>query len=389
MSEVGETPIRTRHAGRTGADPRQRQRNTRDVLTHCRELRELEDGFVLVYPASDAWAAKLEAFAAAWRRSCPHMSFEIEAVAERLELAIRGPEGTKEFVQGARYILTSHINPAPSLGLKLRLGLRLLTSPLRPLPDFLIVGAKKCGTTALYSYLTQHPSVASAARKEISYFSTDPFYAKGAAWYRAFFPTVLDLHGPRLLGRPRTLVGEATPDYLFHPHAPGRVHDTLPHARFIAILRDPVERAHSLYNHNLRAGVETLSFEDAVEEEAERLRDGRGRTPATRAELGFDDMLLSYLLRGIYVDQLRNWRTRFPAEQMLVLRTEDLYREPVRTLERAFSFLGLPYHEPAAFKKLNTAPYPDMNPATRERLERFFEPHNRELYEFLGEDLGW
>ena len=94
------------------------------------------------------------------------MSFEVQPGEQGpIMLHIRGPDGTKQFVEGARYMLSSHINPAPTLGNKFKQGLRYLTGPLRTLPDFLIIGAKKCGTTALYSYLTQSPSIAPAFRK--------------------------------------------------------------------------------------------------------------------------------------------------------------------------------------------------------------------------------
>ena len=207
-------------------------------------------------------------------------------------------------------MFTSHFNPAPSLANTCRLGLRFLTSPLRVLPDFLVIGAKKCGTTALYSYLTQHPSIAPAFRKEIYYFNT--LFGRGRHWYRSHFPTAAELRRMRREHGGPTLTGEATPDYLFDFHAPRRAFETVPQARLIAILRNPVDRAYSFYNHNLRAGIEELSFSQAIDREQERLEGQRERVRADEACFSFAWDHYSYATRGVYVDQLREWTSRFP-----------------------------------------------------------------------------
>jgi len=358
---------------------RERQETTAAVLTRAKSVEELADGYALEFPKTNEWEQKLESFAGSWRQSCPQMTFEVDASApEAYRLEIRGPEGTKQFVDGSRYMLTSHINPAPTLGFKIGHALRYATSPFRKLPDFLVIGGKKCGTTALYSYLTQHPGIEPALKKEIYYFNA--FFRKGRAWYRSFFP-------PRFSAG---LTGEATPDYLFHPAAAQRVHDAVPGARLFAILRNPIERAYSFYNHNLRAGLETLSFEEALDQEEERLAGEREKIQRDPNYFSFAYMHHSYKERGVYVDQLEEWTRLYPKERLCVLSTDDLYAEPEAVLRRAFEFLGLEYSAPREFKKLNAAPpYPDMDPSTRTRLEEYFAPHNRRLYEFLGTDLGW
>jgi hypothetical protein len=96
---------------------------------------------------------------------------------------------------------------------------------------------------------------------------------------------------------------------------------------------------------------------------------------------------------GVYVDQLMRWREFFPREQMLVLKSEDLFERPVDTLKFTFGFLGLPEWEPATRQlghKHRKGNYEQqMDPSTRRRLEEYFEPHNRRLYEFLGRDFEW
>jgi len=366
-----------------------RQKTTADVLTGCTEIRELEDGYGLSYPKTDTWANKLDAFAESWSKSSPHMSFELVDPCEGdlIWLEIRGPEGTKQFVEGSRYMLMSHLNPAMTLGHRTRHGLRFLSSPLRVLPDFLIIGAKKCGTTALYNYLTQHPAIAPALRKEIYYFNA--LYSRGRFWYRSYFPTVFEKLAARVVARRPFLTGEATPDYLYTPECPPLVAETIPSARLIAILRNPIDRAFSFYNHNLRAGLETLPFEQAIDQEQQRLDEEAQRCAQDPSVVPFHSVHHSYKARGVYVDQLKTWTDIFPREQLLVLKTEDQFLQPEQTLRRAFEHLQLPYHAPEAFRKLNAVPYADMEPHVREKLRAHFEPHNQRLYEYLGDDLAW
>jgi hypothetical protein len=101
----------------------------------------------------------------------------------------------------------------------------------------------------------------------------------------------------------------------------------------------------------------------------------------------------SYLSRGVYVDQLLRWSEFFGQDQMLVLKSEDFYEHTPETLKVIQHFLDLPdwQPEPRMFqiKPKRQNRYPEMNPATRRRLEEYFEPYNRRLYEYLGVDFGW
>ena len=145
---------------------------------------------------------------------------------------------------------------------------RVLTAPARALPDFVILGAQKAGTTSLYAYLCAHPDVRAAARKEVHYFDLN--YARGATWYRSMFPLAAGLARERRGGR-RVLVGEASPYYLFYPLAAERAGAVVPSAQLIVLLRDPVERAWSHYRHEVKAGREPLEFEAALAAEPTRL----------------------------------------------------------------------------------------------------------------------
>ena len=143
-----------------------------------------------------------------------------------------------------------------------RVRLRRGTGFARAMPAFMILGTQRGGTSSLYKYLEGHPDVAASIRKETEYFSRR--FGEGEAWYRAHFPFAIG-SGARRLGF------EATPDYLFYPPTPQRVARRLPGARFVVLLRDPVERAHSHYLHMVRLGFEDLGFDEALAREADRI----------------------------------------------------------------------------------------------------------------------
>ena len=267
------------------------------------------------------------------------------------------------------------------------------------LPDFVVIGAQKGGTTFLYHLLVQHPYVEPAASKEVHFF--DNLFDLGVEWYRWRFPA------PRRKDGRRTITGEATPYYLFHPHAAKRMAQVIPRARLIVLLRNPVDRAYSHHQmavrNAVRRGENPRKFEEALEVEAAKLRGERNKMLEDERHDSFEHQRFSYLSRGVYVDQLLRWSEFFPKEQMLVLKSEDLFECPAPTLKLVEDFLELPDWQPEALEprdgrdldkykriKRNKGRYEEeMDPTTRRRLEEYFEPHNQRLYEFLGADFGW
>ena len=270
------------------------------------------------------------------------------------------------------------------LGSKIYRG---ITSPLRSLPDFIIIGGKKCGTSSLYNYLAEHPNIIPAFRKEVHFF--DGAGERRTFLYRAYFPTRLSKRGAVRERGAGFITGEATPYYLFHPLVPARVRSIVPRARLIAMLRNPVDRAYSHYHHEVRSGTEKLSFEEAIERETERLSGEQERMIRDGDYDSLSRRRYSYLSRGIYVDQLRNWKSHFPKEQLLILRSEDLFADPRMILERTLSFLDLPPLEREEYSKDNKGSYSDMDRSTRDYLVDYFKPHNERLQELLGRDFGW
>ena len=280
-------------------------------------------------------------------------------------------------------------------GWAIRRSARLLTASRRRLPDFVIIGGQRCGTTSLYNYLVQHPAVSPAFMKETHFFDTH--YHRGLNWYRAFFPLegekvpapVEQIPDSRDKAMRRPLTGESSPYYLFYPHAPGRLLRDIPQARLIALLRNPVERAYSHYHHEVKMGIETLSFEDALDREDRELSAEAEKVLQDETYRSFFYQNYTYLSRGIYVDQVERWTTLFGSDQLLVLKSEDFYSDPASTLMQVCEFLDLPPSQLSTYRQYNLARYTPMQASTRERLISYFDGHNQRLYEFLGRDLGW
>src|SRR5215467_6288621 len=177
-----------------------------------------------------------------------------------------------------------------------------MTSSLRLLPDFLIIGGQRCGTTSLYYYLTDQPCVYPAATKEVHFF--DDHFASGIDWYRAQFPTSAYKNYVERVRHQHFLTGEASPYYLFHPHAPRRISAALLYVKLIVLLRNPVDRAFSHYWLEVKGRYESLSFEEAIRCEQERIAGECEKMVNDENYHSFKYRRFSYLTRGIYIDQI-------------------------------------------------------------------------------------
>jgi Sulfotransferase domain len=252
-----------------------------------------------------------------------------------------------------------------------------VTARGRPLPDFLVLGAQKAGTTALYAYLRWHPGITGPSWKEVSFF--DRHWWRGVRWYRGQFPL-------RSRGR---LVGEASPSYLFHPLAPERARAVVPDARLVVVLRDPVDRAYSQYQHEVALGREPLSFEDALAAEEGRTRGEVERLVADPRAFSHEWWDHTYAARGLYAEQLERWLAMFPRDQLLVVTSDDLGKRPAETYASILSFLGAAPHRLDEYPRVFDRDYAPMRPDTRDALARRFAAPNRRLEELLGRELGW
>ncbi len=245
-------------------------------------------------------------------------------------------------------------------------------------PDFIVIGAQRAGSTSLYRYLTAHPGIAPARIKELHYFSHH--HQRPWAWYRDQFPRNLPAG---------MLTGEATPYYLYHPLAPERIARTSPAAKLIAVLRNPVDRALSHYHHERARGTEWLDFEASLAAEPERLSGERNRMISDPDYTSLVHQNASYVDRGRYADQLRQWYAIIPRDRILVVRSEDLYCDPVGATRKVTDFLGLPSFDLPDQSAHNERHYPDMAPATRQALQQLFREPNRDLAALIGRDMEW
>jgi hypothetical protein len=264
---------------------------------------------------------------------------------------------------------------------RLRTEYRELTGPLRGLPSALIIGAQKGGTTFLFDQLVRHPDVLAPLNKEIHYFDLN--YGRGLTWYRARFP-----YGYQLRARAMTL--DASPYYLAHPLVPQRATELLPGAKLIVLLRNPVDRAFSHYQHEVRGGRESLSFPEAIEREAERLAGEEERLRLEPAYYSYNHHRYSYMLRGVYIEQLRRWAQHFDRSQLLVLQSERLFRNPAAAIAAVHGFLGLRPQRLERYEPSYQGNYQSsMSAELRAGLLAYFEPYNRDLFQWLGQEFDW
>lgn len=252
------------------------------------------------------------------------------------------------------------------------------------LPDFLIIGAQKCGTSSLFRYLGKSPYVELPTAKEVHFF--DMQFDRGPDWYRAQFPEASSAGAVR---RRRTVTGEASPYYLFHPLAAQRVREVLPEVRLLALVRNPVHRAVSHYYHELGNGFEELPLPVALDREQERLAGEAERIVADPGYEGFNHRHFSYQARGVYADQLAVWRSLFPDDQLLVINSDRMFERPREEMERVYEFLGLPGKPPRDLGAYNQRDYPSMPEEVERRLTEYFAGPNARLYELTGTDFGW
>ena len=256
-----------------------------------------------------------------------------------------------------------------------------LTAAFRVLPNFIIIGSQKCGTSSLCTQLFEHPQILPARTKEVHYFDTAD-YDQGPGWYRAHFPRRSKL--PK-----GSVTGEASPFYVFHPHTPARSHALVPKAKIILMLRNPVNRALSHYHHQVRQERESLSFEEALALEEERLEGEYERILANPSYYSYNYWAYSYKARGRYAEQLANWYKYFDKEQLLVISSEEYFADTQEQYLRTLRFIGVEEIQLSKYHKANTGEYDLIDDVIKDQLSEYFRPHNQELYELINRDLGW
>jgi Sulfotransferase domain len=258
----------------------------------------------------------------------------------------------------------------------------------RMTPTFIIGGVKRGGTTSLDQYLRRHPDViASVVTKGSRYFDVN--HARGPAWYRSHFAFERTARRhERATGR-AAITGESSPYTIFHPLSAARLAAMHPDIRVIVMLRDPTQRAWSHYQYETKRGFEPLPIHEALDAETDRLAGEVERIVADPTYVSFAHRHWSYLARGRYAEQLdRLWST-FPPEQILVLRSEDLFAAPGPQFRRVTDFLGLRPFELDSYDAWKATPYAPIPDDVRHRLTSYYAPLDAGLATRLGPAFGW
>ena len=269
--------------------------------------------------------------------------------------------------------------------------LRGMTRSPRAMPHFIVIGAQKAGTSSMFAYLKQHKQILRPAFKEIYYF--DRHYQRGLSWYGCNFPSraTIERMNDRL-GRPH-LTFEATATYIFDPKTPERIAHDLETRKFIALLRDPVDRAISAYWHARRMGKETRSLQEAMKEDRNRLEaemtfEKNGGPPPSGAP-----PKPRYLRRGVYHESVRRWLSTFAPENLLVLQSETMFADPRTAMAKTFAFLNLEPADDIRFDAQNVGAYAgasrDPDTEMRRWLSAFYRPYNEELNRIAGCAMTW
>jgi tetratricopeptide (TPR) repeat protein len=241
-------------------------------------------------------------------------------------------------------------------------------------PDFIVVGAAKCGTSSLHHYLSRHPQILLPHKKEIDFFWKN--FDRGLDWYLAHFPTITD--------RPDFITGEATPNYLRFPLVAQRIKGSFPKVKIIILLRNPIDRAVSWHYHKVNSGLAIGDLAQVVASEMARL--------ATLSESDFINTGYynpDNLLSSLYIYQIKVWMELLGREQFLILKSEEFYSNPDQEMAKVLAFLGLPNCPLDKYPQVNEGSYDAVEPKLRKTLADYFHPYNQQLEEYLGIKFDW
>jgi hypothetical protein len=262
-----------------------------------------------------------------------------------------------------------------------------LVPQAREAPNFLIAGAQKAGTTALFNYLGRHGSFRRPLLKDVHFFDLN--YARGLDWYLSHFPSQASMERLRRRTGENTATGEGATYYLFHPWVPARVAEVFPEIKVIILLRDPVKRAVSHYHHNVRMGRELLPMREAFEREPDRIGAETARLEVDPNFQSLNHQHLSYLGRGAYAEQLRRWYRYFSSEQILTVCSEEFNVSTDEIFRQVCRFIGIPSRSLPSYPRDGTVrrihDSQDAEAFARARFKRA----NEELFDLLGRRFDW
>jgi hypothetical protein len=286
--------------------------------------------------------------------------------------------------------LTRRVGASLPAGLRIairRTALRwgMVTADLRMVPDFVIVGAQRSGTTTLFRLLAAHPNlVRPTLSKGSGYF--DDFYGEGWRWYRAHFPLRVVA---RMVARGPVATFECSGYYLFHPLAAKRIARDLPDAKVVVVVRDPVARTYSAYRHERARGYETLDFDTALAVEQIRVGGESERLAREPGYRSFEHRHHAYVGRSEYAAQVRRLVEAVGAERVFVLEADAFFQDPDVEFARLQRWLGIPEWSPGDVGTWNAAPGDPLEEDARRSLMERFAEQDAALAELIGHPPVW
>lgn len=239
------------------------------------------------------------------------------------------------------------------------------------LPNALVIGASKGGTTSLHDWLSRHPAICTSRVKEVRYFSSH--YDKSLDWYAAHF-------APK---RGETVRLESSPNYLWDANVPRRVRERLGTPKLIVLLREPIDRAYSQYAMRLRLGMVEGSFEEVLAREEARFG-AAGQMPEDGSVHFLDYARYSYLGKSLYAPQVERWLSVFPLESFMFIRSEDVFAHPAAVMDALLRFLDVPAFSFPHLPARNVGTYQPVGKEMRCTLQPLFEASNGRIEVLTG-----
>jgi hypothetical protein len=274
-----------------------------------------------------------------------------------------------------------------------------ITNSLRVLPDFFVIGPGRTGTTSLYHYLDQHPSLSKSAYDELGFFDVN--FHLGLSWYRSLFPSIFTQY--RIKSKTNFFMTyDVTPSYVRRPWNAKRIKKLFPNTKLIMVLRNPVDKSYSHYHLNRKllqnsthlpgtvpmgSKENPRTFEEVIKDDMENI--SKWNIDSKNDEYFATKVEKSILARGFYVEQLLSWFELFSKNQILIISSEELASNTKNTMNEIFKFLNLPEYEIPNIDKINVSKYSKINPKTRKTLIDFFRPYNEQLFKFLDRKFDW
>ena len=258
----------------------------------------------------------------------------------------------------------------------------------RALPGLLIAGGQRCGTTSMYKALVQQPTLFRPVwRKGVHYF--DVSFEQSLDWYRGHFPLQRQLDRSGRIYGTNALCFESSPYYLFHPLAGDRIASTLPQAKLLVLVRDPVERAYSAHAHELARGFETLSFEEALAAESGRIAGEEQRLLDEPLYESAAHRHQAYRQRGEYAPQLSRLARLLGRDRIKVVDSHRFFETPQEVYVEILDWLGVAPRRQAVFDRYNGRPRLAMPSSLHKELSAHFTPYDEQLTDWLGHVPTW